>query len=263
MSLILKAFGQSAKYSIKERAEIIIDLHSKVCKLLGHYDWKLYNSKTVEIDIRDIENCFQHVISQVKKGLNAKVVRPIRYKDDDIADITSNCRFYNTEIDSFDIDYSIGFPSYYGFPAKSFGIKNIKDEKLFTKEKIIEIAKLVIETWKPDTLCVTNSSFLHELSKSNEYGTPWTGWFTYVSNEIEPNESKTIISIIKPKSINRQLEKLNLAKIESIFGLGKIYWVCDERFDDKNIEHVNKALELEKYFKNNDVILTHRKNGSA
>jgi hypothetical protein len=245
MNLTLKAFGQSEKYTIKERAKRVLDFHKVICEMLGHFEWKVYNKKTALIDIRDSANSYPDIYSQVKKGLNAKVVKPIRYKEDDIADITSSCNFYNTLKDSYDIEYSLGYPSG-RFPAFKFGITNMKDHELFTREKILEIVDLVIKTWKPEMLCVTNPDFFHAISKTHKNGTPWSGWFTYVAESIEPKQSD-----IDTKS-------LDIARIEVFDKHGKIYWVTDEMFEERNKEHILKALSLENYFMDNNIKMTWR-----
>ncbi|MBN1184595.1 MAG: immunity 52 family protein [Bacteroidales bacterium] len=255
MKLLLKAFGQSEKYTIRERAELLMDFHKLISEKLGHFDWKIYNRKTARINILDYDNSFPAVYTQVKQGLNACAVKPIRYKEDDIAEITSMCNFHNTINDSFGIEYTLGFPSN-RFPAFVFGITNMKDQELFTKEKILEIVDLVIKTWKPEMLCVTNPDYFHSISKaptskSPKKGIPWSGWFTYVSESIEPKQSEI------------KMQSLNISRIEMIEGYGKIYWVTEEIFDERNKEHILKALSLEDYFIDNDIIMSSSRIGNA
>lgn len=79
MTLLLRAFGNSEKWTIRERTEIVLNFHQEVSSILHHYEWTLLNSKTTKIDIRKKEESYPHVLTQVKKGLNAKVTKPIRY----------------------------------------------------------------------------------------------------------------------------------------------------------------------------------------
>ncbi len=244
MNLTLTAFGQSKKYTIRERTDLIINFHKKISDIIGQNDWKIYNKKTAIINICDYQKAYPEIYTQVKQGLNSKLVKPIRYKEDDIADITSSCNFYNIDKNSFNVEYSLGYPSNI-FPSFRFGITSMTDQELFTKDKILEIAHLVIRNWNPEMLCVTNPDFFHTISKSHKHGTPWSGWFTYVSKSLEPNH--------KNKSGN-----IDIASIIDIQGYGKIYWVTDDMFDMRNKEHILKALTLEKYFLDNEIKMTWR-----
>ena len=71
MNLRITAFGQSPKLTIKERADKILALHRKVCDIVQVYQWKVYNSKTVVVDMRDEPAFSPEIYKQVKKGLNA------------------------------------------------------------------------------------------------------------------------------------------------------------------------------------------------
>jgi len=97
MGLLLRAFGESAELTIKKRARLILDIHLEVSSILQNYKWTLLNRKTAVIDIREKEESYHVVLSQVKQGLNAKVSKPIRYKEEDTADISNKCDFYEKE----------------------------------------------------------------------------------------------------------------------------------------------------------------------
>jgi len=228
MNLRITAFGQSPKLTIRERAEKVFALHKKFCDIVQLHQWKLYNSKTIVIDMRDQSSAFPEIYKQVKKGLNAKVAKPIRYQENDIADITSNCWFYNLNSKSFNAQYSIGYPSDY-FPSILMTIENITDHVLFSKETIVKISKLFIEEWQPYTLCVTDSKYFHDLSKASEFHTPWTGWFTFLSNDLKQ----------LPKNLKFKVDEL---------ATGRVVWTTDEYFSVDNENHVQNALELENIF---------------
>jgi hypothetical protein len=228
MNLLLTAFGQSPKLTIKERAEKIIELHGKFCDIVGVYEWKLYNPKTAIIDIRNIEASYSEIYKQVKQGLNTAVTKPIRYKENDIADISSHCWFYNLNSKSFNALYTIGYPSKY-VPSIVMTVENITDPNIFTKEIILKVAKLFVSEWKPYTLSVTDKEYFHRISKASELKTPWTGWFTYLSDELKP----------LPTNIKFKTQKEDN---------GVIVWTTDEYFKADNTDHIKNALELENIF---------------
>jgi hypothetical protein len=248
MDLMLRAFGQSGKFTLKERANLIMLLHRQVSDLIGQYEWKVVDKKTIWIDIRDIDSSYPNVLKGVKSGLNAKVVNPIRYKEDDIADITSSCWFSNKSHKDHSVRYSIGYPSRGGFPALSIGIDNIRNENIFTKEIIHNLSLLFIKAWKPDFLCVTDRTYFHKISKATEKKIPWTGWFTYLSNDLVNQKSKKnfLGKILSFKETN--LNRIGLNRIEDVNDIGKIYWTCDEYFNSENQNLVDIALKLEEYF---------------
>jgi hypothetical protein len=230
MNLRITAFGQSSKLTIKERAEKVLELHKKFCDIVQVFRWKVYYSKTITINMQEPSLAYPEIFKQVKKGLNAKVANPIRYKENDIADITSNCWFYNLDTKSFNVQYSIGYPSNY-FPSIIMTVENITNEEIFTEEIIFKISKLFIEEWHPYMLCVTDPEYFHKISKASELPIPWTGWFTYISNELKP----------LPKNIKFKTEQVNK---------GQLIWTTNELFNVDNAEHVKNALELESIFQN-------------
>lgn len=167
--------------------------------------------------------------------MNAKVVKPIRYQENDVADITRSCWFYNLDNQSFNAQYSIGYPSD-AFPSLIMTVDNITDKNIFSKEVILKISNLFIEQWNPYMLCVTDRKYFLDISKASELHTPWTGWFTYLSEDI------------------KQLPKDLDFKIEDYFR-GKIIWTTDEYFSVENNLHVQNALALENLFYKNSVLI--------
>lgn len=251
MDLSLTAFGQSDKFTLKERSEIIMEFQSSICELLNQYTWKVYNNKMELVDFQNYNESLSIVYKQIKKGLNTGAVKIIRFKQGDIAPITSNCSFVNPNRDSFNIDYSIGYPSDW-FPAFRFRLTNMKDENLFTKQLLYKISLLVIEKFKPEMLCVTSPKFFHSksiapLPKSPIKGIPWSGWFTYVSDEVL-NKS------------NMTTSKIDVERIEKLEGLGQIYWISERQFDENNSEHIERAQKLEQYFIDNKIQMLHGRN---
>ena len=255
---MLRAFGQSEPYTLRERTNRILDLHEQFSCLVGHFNWKVLNKKTVEIDVREKQTAYPVVLQKVKQGLNAKVVNPIRYKEDDTADVPSSCTFLSNEYKDYRLTYPLGYPSHYGYPGLSICIDNMHDEQLFNKERVEQIAKLFVTSWKPEMLCVTDREYFHNISKASENRVPWTGWCTYISNGLleRAHSQRGLLKNFFSPGLNHTIDRLADFETETIEGLGKLIWTGVEPFTQVNKEQVNKAIKLELYFIENKIRLS-------
>lgn len=240
--LLLRAFGESEALTLHERTEIILNVQNEISSILQHYEWALYNKKTVVVNIKDRENAYPLVFTQVKKGLNAKVAKPIRYKEEDIAGISSSCNFYESKnlTKGAIINYRLGYPAK-AFDGFMFGIENINESMTFSKEQLQRIIELIVVRFKPLFLSLVEEDFFHNISKASENELPWTGCLTYVSNKVTETEI--------PKKF----------KAVPFKGLGQIVYTYKDDPYGSYIVDRDLALELEQFFIDNNIRASKRK----
>lgn len=236
MNLRITAFGQSPQLTIRQRAEKIMSRHSKFCDIVELYEWEILNRKTDYIDIRNTDVAYPAIYQQTKAGLNAKVVNATRYKEDDIADIPSTCGFYRIKARGINVSYSIGYPSIH-YPTLRISVERITDQNLFNKDSILKISKLFIDEWNPCMLCVTDPKYFHDISQVHKLDIPWTGWFTYLHNELVS------------QSIDFGTDTEQLLN-------GKLIWTTESYFDPTNNEHIKRAQNLEALFEKHNIRLS-------
>lgn len=240
MELFLRAFGNSKKLTIKERAEEVNQIHLKVSEILAIDSWFLWSKTKTTLNIKDTQLSFPLIYAEVKSGLNTGLATRTRYKDDDIADISSSCIFHTDSIKDLSIKYEIGYPSSNISSGLKICIDNI--QKL-SEEKIMALSKLFIKEWKPESLTVTEDDFFHEVSKAYDLKVPFTGWFTYLSYDI----------------LNQDFIDSISTKKNEIENIGLMYFISNHPFDIKDKESVSKALDFERELKKHNIKHSNKK----
>lgn len=230
----LRAIKPAENLTLAQRTERILSQQRFISDELKTWAWFL-TDKT-EIDIRD-DACKHLIYKQVKKGLNAKMVKIIRYQPDDIPDAQSSCIFIISKKfypEPFIVSHRLG---YYGEYSKTESInvdQFIREKHLNNEPTITALIERILKEYKPRELYLSSKEYFHNYSNTPETE-PWTGWITYLDNSIHLPKSK-------PKFC-----KVNQTPS------GTIFQTTDDLFDENNPEHIKNALRLEKWFKDNNV----------
>jgi len=236
MELFLRAFKPANNLTLAQRAEIILHQQRIISDELKFWTW--FVDRT-ELDIRQ-DSSYDIIYAQVKKGMNAKMVKITRYNPNDTPDLQSSCIFvYSRKLqDSLVITHRLGFFSHPFQESESISIDKINNPIQFESQEVIEgLVNKIISSYKPITLYLSSKNYFHSVAK-NPDNIPWTGWLTYLDNSIKiPATYPDFCEVKKTLS-------------------GNLFKTTSDLFNEDNPQHTDNALKLEKWFVDNSVLLS-------
>lgn len=232
--LFLRAYKPADDLTLSERTERIIQQQRAISDELNIWTWYMYDK--AEIDIGN-DACYDPIYKKVKKGMNTKRVKIIRYQPNDIPDMQSTCFFIRSKNfipEPFLITHSLGWRGNYS-ESECINADNFKNSpEMNNKAAILKLTNKIIDEYKPISLYITSKNYHRNIAKLPD-NTPWTGWITYLDNSIRLPKKRPDFCQVQTKAN------------------GMLFQVCDEMFDDNNPKHSTTALQLEDWFRKNKI----------
>lgn len=232
---LIRIHCEPIQLNLIERAELIYDLHLKICNFLNIEIFNIGGGAKFSLNQKSeiIQKILKKFKNELRSNTGIKTIEDSHY-DQHSSDI--NCYFTVDKNTSTSFAYSLGAKDDYLNKKMSLIIRDYENIALLkTANDVRSFLIFIVELFNPISIEIIDMRTDNDLNQYYD-DTYWFGWMTYFSNKINlhglPSEMK--------------MEKLSNG--------GNLIITTEEIFDPKNNEHALKVRKLANFFKNNGLM---------